>query len=159
MAGEGRGRYYHKEAGAAVTFRAAIVVMLMGLIITFTLPVHAFWGQSPPAHQPDYYTVTTTAGFRPVAVPGTQRRVAQNDAEEQARKLIYEYVGSMPVAGGRTVNDVLARDARVKARVLEYIRTAELVDWAVNPRCACVQVWMRVDLHQVRALLASCTLQ
>lgn len=137
--------------------RSAVLVVVALLFSAGS--ASAFWGRPDPVHQPEWYTVTTTAGYRPVSVPGTQRRVAQNDAEEKARRLIYEYVGSLPVGRGRTANDVMARDARVKARVLEYIRTAEVVDWAVNPRCACVQVWVRVDLQQVRALLASCTLQ
>lgn len=136
-----------------------IMIMLIAICAFGTGSSQAFWGRSDALHQPEWYTVTTTAGYRPVSVPGTQRRVAQNDAEEKARRLIYEYVGNLPVGKGRIANDVMARDARVKARVLEYIRTAEVVDWAVNPRCACVQVWVRVDLHQVRALLASCTLQ
>lgn len=105
---------------------------------------------------PDYYTVTATANYRPVDRPGTQRRVAQTDAEEKARKEIYEYVGSMRYVDGRTVNDLLARDARLKARVLEIIRTSETADWAVNPGCACVQVWVRLDLNRVRQALGEC---
>jgi hypothetical protein len=100
--------------------------------------------------------VSTLASFRPVTVPGTQRRVAQNDAEAKARKMIYEYVGSMRISKGRTVNDIIAKDSRLRAKVLEYIRTAEVVDWKVNPACACVQVWVRVDLNVIRSFIATC---
>ncbi|MGI8907994.1 MAG: hypothetical protein ACR2IE_16065 [Candidatus Sumerlaeaceae bacterium] len=119
----------------------------------------AMAGPSPaqqPVALPDYYVVTATAGFRPVSVPGTQRRVAQNDAEAKARRQIHEVVGSMPISRGRTVNDVITRDIRLKAKVLEYIRTAELVDWQVFPACACVQVWVRVDLNAIRAIISAC---
>ena len=105
---------------------------------------------------PDFYTVTTTAAYRPVDRPGTQRRVAQTDAEEKARKLIYEYVGSFRYTDGRTVNDILNQDARLKARVLEIIRTSETIDWSVNPGCACVQVWVRLDINKVRAAIGQC---
>ncbi len=105
---------------------------------------------------PNLHTVTATANYRPVDVPGTQRRVAQTDAEEKAHKEIYEYVGSMRLVDGRTVNDILARDARLKARILEIIRKSKTVDWAVAPGCACVQVWVQLDINQVRAALGEC---
>lgn len=108
------------------------------------------------ATKPDFYTLTTTAPYRPVQVPGTQRRVAQQDAEEQARKELYEYIGSFHYQNGTTVNDVLNRDARLKARVLEIIRNSETVDWAVCPQNACVQVWVRLDINKVRAALGQC---
>ncbi len=104
----------------------------------------------------NFYTVTATANYRPVDRPGTQRRVAQTDAEEKARKQIYEYVGSMRHPDGRTVNDLLAKDARLKAKVLEIIRNSDTVDWAVAPGCACVQVWVRLDINLVRAALGEC---
>ncbi len=107
-------------------------------------------------YTPDYYQVTATANYRPVDRPGMQRRVAQTDAEEKARRQIYEYVGSMQTLTGRTVNDYLATDARLKARVLEIIRTSETYDWGVSPACACVQVWVRLDLNQIRAALRQC---
>ncbi len=106
--------------------------------------------------QSDLHTVTATANYRPVDIPGTQRRVAQTDAEEIARKEIYEYIGSMRLADGRTVNDILARDARLKARVLEIIRNSKTIEWAVAPGCACVQVWVQLDIRQVRAALGAC---
>lgn len=106
--------------------------------------------------QPDYHAVTATANYRPVDRPGMQRRVAQTDAEEKARKQIYEFVGSLRSSQGYAVNDLLARDARLKARVLELIRNSETYDWAVNPGCACVQVWVRLDINQVRAALGQC---
>lgn len=104
----------------------------------------------------NFYTVTATAAYRPVDRPGTQRRVAQGDAEEKARKQLYEYVGSHRYKDGRTVNDILNQDARLKARVLEIIRTSETYDWAVNPGCACVQVWVRLDLNLVWAAMGQC---
>jgi hypothetical protein len=121
------------------------------LTVMFLLFEHPGHGQGGG----DYYAVTATAGFRPVNTPGTQRRVAQNDAEAKARRQMYEYVGSWKLANKRTVNDVLAKDARLKARILETIRNAELVDWAVNPQCNSVQVWMRIDQNTIRALLAA----
>lgn len=105
---------------------------------------------------PDYHTATATANYRPVDRPGMQRRVAQTDAEEKARKEIYEFVGSLRSSQGYSVNDLLARDARLKARVLEIIRNSETYDWTVNPACACVQVWVRLDVNQVRAALGQC---
>ena len=82
--------------------------------------------------------------------------MAQTDAEEKARQSIYEYVGSFRHASGRTVNDIIATDARLKARVLEVIRTSETIEWAVAPGCACVQVWVRLDINRVRAVLGEC---
>jgi len=104
----------------------------------------------------DFYVVTATANYRPVDRPGMQRRVAQQDAEEKAHQQIYTYVGNMRLADGRSVNDLLAKDARLKARVLELIRTSETFDWRVEPGCACVQVWVRLDLNTVRAALGEC---
>jgi tetrahydromethanopterin S-methyltransferase subunit F len=128
---------------------AAGVLMALILIITPAIAAAA-------APQPDFYMVTATANYRPVDRPGTQRRVAQNDAEEKARMEIYEYVGNMRSRDGRTINDLLARDARLKARVLEIIRNSETYEWGVAPGCACVQVWVRLDLNFVRAALAQC---
>lgn len=107
----------------------------------------------PPA---DFYSVTATAAYRPVDRPGTQRRVAQTDAEEKARKQIYEYVGSMRYADGRSINEIINRDARLKAKILELVRNSETYDWGVNPACACVQVWVRLDLNKIRAALGEC---
>lgn len=105
---------------------------------------------------PQYYAATATANYRPVDRPGTQRRVAQTDAEEKARKQIYEYVGSLRHCSGHTVNDILARDARLKARVLEIIRQSETYDWRVDPRCGSVQVWVRLDVNTVLTALGVC---
>lgn len=104
----------------------------------------------------NYFSATAMASYRPVAVPGTQRRVAQNDAEDKARKLIYEYVGSLRAPDGRTINDILVRDARLQAKILETIRTSELVDWRVTPQCASVQVWMRLDINKIWGVLSQC---
>lgn len=131
-----------------ISLNAAIFLMIALMTISIS-PGSA----AVPA---DFYSVTTIAAYRPVDRPGTQRRVAQTDAEEKAHKQIYEYVGSFRYRDGRTVNDILNQDARLKARVLEIIRTSETYDWGVNPACACVQVWVRIDINKVRAALAQC---
>lgn len=130
--------------------RLGIFVLVLVLAFSITGTVDA------ARQKPDYYMVTTTAYYRPVDRPGTQRRVAQTDAEDQARKLIYEYVGSLQYHDGRTVNDLMARDARLKARILEIVRKSETADWAVAPGCACVQVWVRLDINLVRSALGAC---
>lgn len=122
----------------------------VGLVI---LLLAAFAGAKTP---PDFYVATATAAYRPVDRPGTQRRVAQADAEETARKQIYEYVGSLRYSDGRTINDIINRDARLKARILEIVRKSETHDWRVNPACASVQVWVRLDINKIRAALGEC---
>jgi hypothetical protein len=107
-------------------------------------------------YQPDYYAVTATAHYRPVDIPGTQRRVAQDDAENDARRQIMAYAGSMQVKPGQTVNDIIARNSRIRAKVLDIVRTSELVDWKVVPECGTVQVWMRVDLNRIREMATLC---
>jgi hypothetical protein len=135
---------------SALSLRA-ITTFCIALLLFISGPANA-----QDTYVPDWYMVSTMASFKPVTVPGTQRRVAQNDAELRARHMIYEYVGSMRISKGRTVNDVIAKDSRLRAKVLEYIRTAEVVDWNVNPACACVQVWVRVDLNVIRSFIALC---
>ena len=110
---------------------------------------------SGTACAPDYYMVTATATYRPVEIPGTQKKQAQADAENQARRMIMEYVGTMPTGSGETVNDLIARLPRMRADVLNLVRTAELVDWQVTPDCS-VQVWMQVDLNKVRQAIQAC---
>jgi hypothetical protein len=105
---------------------------------------------------PDYYAVTAMARYRPVDVPGTQRRVAQTDAENDAKRQILAYVGSMQVVPGKTVNQTIAQNSRIRAKVLDIVRTSELVDWKVDPACGAVQVWMRVDLNRIRQLVSLC---
>lgn len=110
-----------------------------------------------PAPAGDFYTVTTTAKYQPVPVPGAQRRDAQARAEEEARNQIMTYVGRMPAGNGtETVFDVMARDSRLRADVLKIVRMAEVVDWKVVPECGTVQVWVRVDLNCIRAIVAGC---
>lgn len=133
-------------------FRRRLARATGAIILSLTMTITA--GAAVPLG--DFYTVTATANYRPVSQPGTQRRVAQTDAEEKARKQIYEYVGSLRYPDGRTVNDILARDARLKARVLEIIRKSETIEWAVAPGCACVQVWVQLDINLVRAALSEC---
>ncbi len=132
------------------TLSATCALLLAAMLIAYGNPTAMAQAVS------NLYTVTATANYRPVDRPGTQRRVAQTDAEEKAHKQIYEYVGSMRLVDGRTVNDILARDARLKARVLEIIRKSKTIEWAVAPGCACVQVWVQIDINQVRAALGEC---
>ena len=110
---------------------------------------------SGPACPPDYYMVTAISPYRPVETPGTQKKVAQADAETKARRMILEYVGSMPTGSGESVNDLIARNPRMRADVLSIVRSAELVDWEVWPECN-VRVWMRVDLNRVRQAITAC---
>jgi len=104
---------------------------------------------------PDYAVATAKASYKPVNQPGTQRRAAQNEAEQLARRQLSALAGAMEVAPGMTVNDVIARDSKVRSEFLNYVRTAEVIDWKVDPACAEVQVWVRLDLNRVR-LLVSC---
>ncbi|AXA36599.1 MAG: hypothetical protein D6691_00880 [Candidatus Hydrogenedentota bacterium] len=107
-----------------------------------------------PSHkvEPDWCLVTASAPYRPVEKPGMQRREAQNDAEQLARRELLNRVGALRLPSGQTVNDVIARDTRLRAEVLQLVRTAEVYDWRVNPQHECVQVWVRLDLNRVRAL-------
>lgn len=141
-----------KNVTLLMKFHHRLIWAMGAIVLSLTLTLTA--GAAAPYG--DFYTVTATANYRPVPQPGTQRRVAQTDAEEKARKQIYEYVGSLRYADGRTINDILARDARLKARVLEIIRKSETIDWAVAPGCACVQVWVRLDINLLRAALSEC---
>jgi hypothetical protein len=105
---------------------------------------------------PDYHVVTATARYRPVDTPGTQRRVAQNDAEEIARRDLLNFVGNMKLDARQTVNDLTARDPRLRSELLNMVRTAEVFNWTVDQQCGAVQVWLRLDLNRVRALVAGC---
>ncbi len=103
---------------------------------------------------PDYVTATGVGQYRPVSVPGTQRRAAQNDAELEAKRQLQEQAGAIRVTPALTVNDIAAKDSKVRSELLSIIRTAELVDWKVRPECGEVQVWMRVDMNRVRQLVS-----
>lgn len=102
----------------------------------------------------DMITVTAQSPYRPVNLPGTQRRTAQNDAEAEGRRLILEQVGAMPLPRGGTVNDVMAQNTVMRAEILNAVRTAEVVDWKVDPACGQVTVWMRLDVNCIRWILA-----
>ncbi len=104
----------------------------------------------------DYYTTRAAANYRPVVVPGTQRRVAQTEAEEVARKEILRHVGELPTRSGYSVNSIITRDARLRAKIYELVRRSELVDWVVEPQLSRVTVCMRIDRDEVRALIAQC---
>ncbi|MCX7020137.1 MAG: hypothetical protein WCK47_06230 [bacterium] len=107
-----------------------------------------------PSCPPDHYMVTASGCYTPVGIPGTQRRAAQARAEENARQKIMEYVGSMPAGAGRTVNDIIARDTQKRVKVQSIVRSADIVDWKVEPARGIVHVWMMIDLNDIRAALA-----
>jgi hypothetical protein len=139
--------------------KTRIDAKLTGLIlavISVLMAACSMTSATSSRYQPDWYEVSTVAHFRPVSTPGTQRRVAQKDAEDEARRLIHEHVGSMPAGKGKTVNDVIGRDAQLRAAVLGIVRNAEVRDWKVCQQECKVQVWLRIDLNQVRAIVAQC---
>jgi hypothetical protein len=103
----------------------------------------------------DYATATASARYRPVDTPGTQRRAAQNDAEQMAHQQLLEAAGAVVMPNGMTVNQIAARDPRVRSELHALVRTAEVTEWKVDPACGAVTVWMRLDLNRVR-VLASC---
>lgn len=106
-------------------------------------------------YAPDYMMVTAIAPYKAVADPGTQKKVAQRDAEQLARTELMNRIGELPVGNGEKIADRIARNPRMRADVLAIIRTAELVDWEVWPECN-VRVWMRVDVNRVREAIAAC---
>lgn len=103
----------------------------------------------------DYLMVTTTASYRPVPVPGMEKRTAQADAEESGRRELLEQVGRMPAWDGVTVSQAMAKNPRLNAEILDAVRTAEVVDWEVWPKNS-VRVWMRVDRNRIRQIISSC---
>ncbi|MCX7625752.1 MAG: hypothetical protein N2Z21_06035 [Candidatus Sumerlaeaceae bacterium] len=104
--------------------------------------------------EPDWLLATACAPYRPVDVPGRQRREAQQDAEMLARRELMNQLGRMRVTGGYTVNDIIARDTRLRAHVLELVRTAEVSDWQVDEMRGEVSVTVRVDRNRVRDILS-----
>lgn len=110
-----------------------------------------------PGPPPEVFETTAVASYKPVPVPGTQRRAAQFEAEEKARRQVLEYVGSLAAGpGGReTVNQVMNRDPQLRAKVLEFVRTSCLADWLVDPCAGSVQVIVRADLTRLEAILAA----
>ena len=140
--------FANRKEGASC-YRAFMAVAVV--LSLFVMPAYAgLLSRSSP----DYYMVTATAPYRPVSLPGTQRRVAQNDAEAIARRQILEYVGSMPVGGGKKVNDVMAQDSRLRTEILSLVRNSDVYDWKVCRNCCEVQVWVRIDLNCIRGALA-----
>jgi hypothetical protein len=126
----------------------------IGLLLTVALLMIGCATMTPRGKgEPDWCVVTASAPYRPVEKPGMQRREAQRDAEQLARRELLNRVGAMRLASGQTVNDVIARDTRLRTEVLQLVRTAEVFDWRVNPQHECVQVWVRLDLNRVRSLL------
>lgn len=105
-------------------------------------------------HEPDWIIATACAPYKPVDVPGRQRREAQQDAEMLARRELMNEVGRMRVTGKQTVNDIIARDTRLRAHVLELVRTAEVYDWQVDESRGEVSVTVRLDRNRVREILS-----
>ena len=147
-----------KQTNVKLVSRVALVVsVLLGTLLAGCCEMRGLRAApvGPPCN-PDYYSVTATACYKPVSVPGTQRRMAQNDAEEIARRQLLEFVGAMRTGSGCTVNDVIARDSQKRANVMAIIRNATVVDWKVCPAGGQVQVWLRIDLNDVRRAVAGC---
>lgn len=109
-----------------------------------------------PGPAPTEYEATAVARYKPVPVPGTQRRAAQYEAEEKARRQVLDYIGSLPAGpdGTRSVSELMNSNPQLRAKVLEYVRTACVADWAVDPCAGQVRVNVRADLLQLRAILA-----
>jgi len=107
-------------------------------------------GSRQPA--PDWAIAQACAPYRPVDKPGMQRREAQQDAETLARRRLMNEIGRMRIDGKQTVNDVIARDTRLRARLLELVRTAEVYDWSVDEARGEVHVAVRLDRNKVREL-------
>ncbi len=105
--------------------------------------------------QPDWVIASATAPYRAVDIPGRQRREAQNDAETLARRQLLNEVGRMRVKGTSTVNDLVARDPRLRAAILDLVRTAEVYDWQVDETRGEVSVSVRLDRNKVCELFAS----
>lgn len=131
-------------------------LMRIGAVALCALALAACSTVTPGRGQwvPDYVTATGVGQYKPVNVPGTQRREAQNDAELEAKRQLQEQAGAIRVTPTMTVNDIAAKDTKVRSELLSIIRNAELVDWKVRPECGEVQVWMRVDMNRVRQLVS-----
>ncbi|MGB9691047.1 MAG: hypothetical protein ACPL7D_02645 [Candidatus Sumerlaeaceae bacterium] len=104
--------------------------------------------------QPEWVVASATAPYRAVDVPGRQRREAQNDAETLARRQLLNEIGRMRVTGKSTLNDLIARDPRLRAAVLDLVRTAEVYDWRVDETRGEVSVSIRLDRNRICELLA-----
>lgn len=123
------------------------------LVTAGCAPLPGFGYPALPAAVPESYTATASAPFRPVTVPGAQRRQAQTEAEEACKRQILEYIGAFPAPGGGTVHDAMAIDGYLRARVLEFVRTAETTDWRVDPAGANVTVCVTANLRKLRVIL------
>ncbi|MBX7246081.1 MAG: hypothetical protein K1X53_11335 [Candidatus Sumerlaeaceae bacterium] len=130
-----------------------ILAGLAAIVSTMMLVLTGCATTGSHGYTPDYCTVTAVGYYKPVAVPGTQRRLAQDEAEADARRQLLEKAGALPACKG-TVNDMIARDQNFRAEVLNKVRTAEVVDWKVEPACGKVTVWMRLDMNVIRAIVA-----
>lgn len=127
--------------------------VLIGLAINNNAGAWIVKKQIDPAN---YFVATATASFRPVDIPGTQRRVAQDDAEKQARQVLLNHIGSLRLQNGQTINALLMKDQRLKASIFEVIRKAEVQEAKVSPHKANVQVWVRVDKNEIWGIINGC---
>ncbi len=147
---------------ASRSLRSACAVLLAAAAVTLGGCMVAAPPAAPgvthlPGAAPGVYETSAEAWYKPVPVPGTQRRVAQGEAEAKARRQVLEYVGSLPAgaSGQETVNQVMNRDPQLRAKILEFVRTSKVADWIVDPCAGRVQVIVRADLAHLRAILAS----
>lgn len=138
-------------------FKLRSVVLFYSVLISLAVNNNAgAWIIKKQVDPANYYVATSTASFRPVDIPGTQRRVAQDDAEKQARQTIYNQIASIKLQNGQTVNSLLVKDQRLKASILEVLRKAEVQEAKVYPHKASVQVWVRVDMNEIWGILHGC---
>ncbi len=109
-----------------------------------------------PGPPPNVFEASAIAHYKPVPVPGTQRRAAQHEAELDARRQILEYVGSLPLRprSPETINEAMTRHPQLRAKVLEFVRTTPLADWSVDPCVGSVQVIIQADMIRLQRLLA-----
>lgn len=110
----------------------------------------------PPGPPPGVYETAAVAYYKPVPVPGTQRRAAQHEAEQRARRQVLEYIGSLQARPGspETLLQMMSRHPQMRAKVLEFVRTTPVADWSVDPAAGCVQVIVQADLCRLQTILA-----
>lgn len=132
----------------------AVVLMLTGC--TALLPPPGPGVTEMPGPPPNVFEASAVARYKPVPVPGTQRRAAQYEAENDARRQILEYVGSLPVMPGRpeTISDAMNRHPQLRARILEFVRTSPVADWSVDTCAGSVQVIVQADMIRLQQILA-----
>ena len=133
---------------------AAALVLLAGCAAL--LPPPGPGVTEPPGPPPGVYETAAVAYYKPVPVPGTQRRAAQHEAERRARRQVLEYIGSLQARpdSPETILQMMNRHPQMRARVMEFVRTTPVADWSVDPAAGCVQVIVQADLCQHQDILA-----